>query len=87
MWKKPEYIELDKNLVLEKINAKAWTAGEAMSYGALCDQGVGTVGVIYLPEGIFDEAYVAAWDAVTNVYTFIVSGVKRFFNKDTGVFT
>ena len=87
MWKKPNYIEIDRNEVMKKVNARAWTVGQAMSYGALCDQGVGASGVIYLPEGIFAEAYVAAKNEITHICTFVVNGVKRFYNWVTGIFS
>ena len=87
MWKKPNYYEYDVNELAKVIKAKAWSTGQAMSYGALLDQGVGASGVILLPEGIYAEAYVAAKNTATGIATFIVNGVKRFYNWITGVFS
>lgn len=87
MWSKPNYIELDRKAVMAKINAKAWTVGEAMSYEELAALGEGGVGVIYLPEGTYEEAMVQSVDLIMNTVTFIVRGVKRVWDRITNVFT
>lgn len=87
MWSKPNYIELDRKAVMAKINAKAWTVGEAMSYEELAALGEGGEGVIYLPEGVYEKAVVDSIDTVTNIVTFIVRGIKRVWNRITNVFT
>ena len=87
LWKKPNIVIYNKTDISRLIKAKAYTVGEAMSIGELCDQGVGAVGVIQLPDGMVVEAYVAAKNEVEGFYTLIINGVKRFWNWLTGIFT
>lgn len=86
MWSKPNYIELDRKTVMERINAKAWTIGQAMSYGQLCDKGVGAKGVIQLPDGTIAEAYVAGYHLLLGLYELIVKGDSYYFDPLTGAF-
>ena len=87
IWKKPTLVVYDKNVMARMIRANAYTVGEAMSIGALCDKGVGAVGVVQLPDGTVAEAYVAAIDAANGIATLIINGVKRFWNWLTGIFS
>lgn len=87
LWKKPNIVIYNKTDISKLIKAKAYTVGEAMSIGELCDQGVGAVGVIQLPDGMIVEAYVAAKNEVEGFYTLIINGIKRFWNWLTGIFT
>lgn len=87
LWKKPNIVIYNKTDISKLIKAKAYTVGGAMSIGELCDQGVGAVGVIQLPDGMIVEAYVAAKNEAEGFYTLIINGIKRFWNWLTGIFT
>lgn len=86
-WKKPNIVVYEKSLIAKAIKAKAYTVGEAMSIGELCDQGVGATGLVQLPDGTVVEAYVSAVNEVDCFFTLIINGVKRFWNWLTEVFT
>ena len=86
MWSKPSYIELDRKTVMERINAKAWTVGDAMDYGDLCDQGVGATGVIQLPDGVIEEAVVESFNWILRIFKIRTkSGRTYHYDPQTGV--
>jgi len=86
-WKKPNVVVYEKNMIAKAIKAKAYTVGQAMSLGELCDQGVGASGLVQLPDGTVAEAYVAAKNEVECFYTIIINGINRFWNWITDIFT
>lgn len=81
MWKKPNITIYNQNNISDEIKAKAYTIGEAMEIGALCDQGVGSCGVIQLPSGVVTEAYVAFFNAIDEVFTIIANGIRWFWSR------
>lgn len=85
MWSKPNYIELDRKTVMERINAKAWTVGDAMSYDALCNQGVGAKGVIQLPDGTYEEAVVAFFDPILRLFGLLCGPRYYYYDPYTGM--
>jgi len=86
-WKKPSVVIYEKSMITKAIKAKAYTVGQAMSIGELCDQGVGASGVVQLPDGTVEMAYVAAFNEVEGIFTLIINGIKRFWNWLTEVFS
>ena len=86
-WKKPSVVIYEKSMITKAIKAKAYTVGQAMSIGELCDQGVGASGVVQLPDGTVEMAYVAAFNEVECIFTLIINGIKRFWNWLTEVFS
>ena len=86
-WKTPNIVVYDKTTISSIIKAKAYTVGEAMLIEELCRQGQGACGAIQLPDGVIVEAYVAAYNELEGIYTLIINGIERFWNRLTGVFT
>lgn len=80
MWSKPNYIELDRKTVMERINAKAWSVGDAIECGKLCEKGLGASGVILLPDGTYGVALVSAYDFILGLYELIVNGDTFYFD-------
>lgn len=88
MWSKPNYIELDRKTVMERINAKAWTVGDAMECGRLCDEGLGAIGVIQLPDGTYEEAVVAFFDWLLGLFRLDTrSGKSYWYDPKTDTLT
>ena len=86
-WKKPTIIKYEKSMITRTITAKAYSLNEAMTVGDLCAKGIGASGIVLMPNGLTEHAYVAAVNEVECFFTLVVNGVKRFWNWVTGVFS
>lgn len=88
-WQNPVVSMYDENLLKSLIRAKACSFCGTLD-GAVADacmEGVGATTQAGLSDGQIADIYVQSFDAVTNVFTVIINGVRHFFSWSAGLFT